>query len=86
MAGLGDQIWSGTVLKLDSNGQKQWSYRTNNMCNVNSVIETSDGGYMAGLGDQVWSGTVLKLDSNGQKQWSYRTNNMCNVNSVAQTY
>ena len=56
------------------------------MCNVNSVIETSDGGYMAGLGDQVWSGTVLKLDSNGQKQWSYRTNNMCNVNSVAQTY
>ena len=85
IVGLGDQIWSGTVLKLDSNGQKQWSYRTNNMCNVNSVIETSDGGYMAGLGDQSNSGSVLKLDSSGQKQWSYRETNMCSVNSVNQT-
>ena len=56
------------------------------MAVVNSVIQTSDGGYIVGIGDQNWSGEVIKLNNSGKEQWSYRSSNMAVVNSIAPNY
>ena len=65
----GEDVW---VIKLDKNGNKEWdkTFGGSDWDKANSVIQTSDGGYIvagdteskgAG-GDDAW---VIKLDKNG---------------------
>jgi hypothetical protein len=64
------------VLKTDSEGIEQWNktYGGSNLDEANSIIQTSDGGYIIagktfsyGAGDlDCW---VVKIDSNGNMQW-----------------
>jgi hypothetical protein len=77
-------IW---LLKIDSNGGKQWDARfgATKMDRSRSVIQTADGGYFVGgytnslqEGDitetsrGIYDFWVIKLDSNGTKQWDKR--------------
>ncbi len=64
------------VLKTDSKGNEQWhkTYGGSDSDEANSIIQTSDGGYIIagytssyGAGDlDCW---VVKIDSNGNMQW-----------------
>jgi hypothetical protein len=74
----------GWVMKLDPNGNKQWSkvFGGTLYDDATSIVAASDGGYvMTGTtssnnGDVTGNhggggdGWILKLDSNGNKQWS----------------
>jgi len=73
------------VVKLDANGQVEWDYTvgTDRIQYGNSVIQTSDGGYLVAANGLIglegsldcesthWAaGILVKLDANGQKEWS----------------
>ena len=67
--GAGDT--DGWVLKLAKNGNVVWqkTYGGNNNDDINSIYQTSDGGYIAaGTITTDWENdlTLLKLDSNGE--------------------
>ncbi|MHA2615669.1 MAG: InlB B-repeat-containing protein [bacterium JZ-2024 1] len=86
-----DEIW---VLKLDANGNILWqkTYGTARLDEVESIQQTSDGGYIvagrtfsfaAGL-DDIW---VLKLDANGNVLWqkTYGGTDSDGASSIQQT-
>jgi hypothetical protein len=78
------------VVKLDANGQVEWDFTAGTPTNVgygiqygNSVIQTSDGGYLVAANGLIGlhgnldcepthyaAGILVKLDANGQKLWS----------------
>jgi len=65
------------VVKLDANGNLQWTKTIGGPDNerVNSLIQTSDGGYaIAGATESFGAGErdvyVVKLDTNGNLQWT----------------
>jgi len=73
--GAGD--WDVYVVKLDANGNLQWTKTIGGPKDDegNSLIQTSDGGYVIagytksfGAGD--WDVYVVKLDANGNLQWT----------------
>lgn len=82
-SGLNKGSIDATVFKFDSNGKKQWAKNIGGSCDdmFNSIIQTSDGGYIAaGLSysfDEDFKdlnkfrddAVVVKLDNSGNKQW-----------------
>jgi len=69
--------WDFYVVKLDANGNLQWTTTIGGPGNEisESLIQTSDGGYaIAGLtqsfGAGKWDVYVVKLDANGNLQWT----------------
>jgi len=90
------------VVKIDANGAKQWDKRFGGTGSdaLNSLQQTSDGGYILGGtsssgisgdkteasrgGNDFW---VVKIDANGTKQWDKRFggSGSDNLNSVRQT-
>ena len=78
----------GMIIKYDSAGNAQWAKAIGGSSseNINSVVETSDGGYIAGgyfysssidLGNGVtltnngyYDGMIIKYDSDGNMQWT----------------
>jgi cell division septation protein DedD len=64
----GVQSQSAWLVKIDSSGQVQWN-RTVSGIEVNSIICTSDGGYV--LATKYFAGfELVKLDSSCQVQWN----------------
>lgn len=64
------------VIKLDGNGNKQWDkiFGGNREEGGNSIIQTTDGGYIIlgynnTKGLSKYSNWLIKLNSNGDKQW-----------------
>jgi hypothetical protein len=69
--------WDVYVVKLDANGNLQWTKTIGGKKDDvgNSLIQTSDGGYaIAGyttsFGAGEWDVYVVKLDANGNLQWT----------------
>ena len=67
----------GWVVKLDSNGNRQWvkNFGGANYDFFFSVRQTSDGGYILAGCDGSWGkgpadGWAVRLDSNGNREWS----------------
>ena len=68
-----DQVW---LAKLDMYGDEEWhnTYNLSNYWGSNSIIQTSDGGYLyAG-----WQG-IMKVDSNGDFQWKKTSSGVANT-------
>ncbi|MCP4366477.1 MAG: hypothetical protein GY800_14450 [Planctomycetes bacterium] len=70
------KLSDGWILKLDANGNQQWqkSYGSAKDDVFNSVLQTSDGGYVLAGGSWAIGGTgsdgwVLKLTSSGSVEW-----------------
>jgi hypothetical protein len=90
------------VFKLDSLGNLEWQNRIGGSMNdlMNSIIQTSDGGYMCGghskssiSGDKItqnygeYDYWIVKLDSIGNVEWekSYGGSNREELNEIIQT-
>ena len=74
------------MIKYNSSGSIQWSESVSNIGHtVNSVAQTSDGGYIVGTGEDGYSGgSLIKYNSSGSIQWSKSVSNMGHtVNSIA---
>ena len=68
-----DKVW---LAKLDMYGEKEWenTYNLPNYWGSNSIIQTSDGGYLyAG-----WRG-IMKVDSSGSFQWKKTSSGVANT-------
>ena len=68
-----DKVW---IAKLDMYGNEEWqnTYNLSNYWGSNSIIQTSDGGYLyAG-----WQG-IMKVDSNGDFQWKKTSSGVANT-------
>jgi hypothetical protein len=85
-ASIGSDSGDYWIVKLDANGNKQWekSFGGNDLDELRSLQQTSDGGYIIGgfststatgnktsvnLGSGTSDYWVLKLDASGNKQW-----------------
>jgi hypothetical protein len=55
---------NGNLSKLDSQGNLQW---TTNAVVANSLIKTSDGGYLVAA---AYGGSLIKFDDQGNREWS----------------
>ncbi|MCJ7812451.1 T9SS type A sorting domain-containing protein, partial [bacterium] len=90
-----DYIPSVSIIKLDENGNKEWSNPLGNdfIGRANSIQQTMDGGYIV-AGDSVDFRSefdyshyliVIKLDENGNKEWNYFGSEYSSAKSIQQT-
>jgi len=66
---------SAYIIRTDVNGDTLWTRIWNNTSNsikLNSVLNTTDGGFIC-TGGNVNNGTILKLDDTGGEVWSLTT-------------
>ena len=88
------------LMKTDSTGKKQWSHSYGGDVGdwANSVIETSDGGYLfAGITNQTADGNdgsvtttksdawLVRVDSSATKQWEHTFEEITRATSVIET-
>jgi hypothetical protein len=66
-------IGAKMLIKVDSAGKQEWQKGFEDIVCVNSVQQTSDGGYIAAGPTQTYSKTFLvKVDSLGNREWGQR--------------
>ena len=77
------------VMKLDGNGNREWSYFGDEFSEAASIRQTSDGGYIvAGAANRnevdLW---IIKLDGNGNEEWNkiYGSSGWEYASSIEQT-
>jgi hypothetical protein len=71
MGAGGNDAW---LLKVDGNGQQQWSapYGTSDNEEFYAVRPTADGGYVAvGTYNNNYDAWIVKVDNKGQETWGY---------------
>ena len=90
------------IVKIDANGEKQWdkTFGGNNSDELNSIQQTTDGGYILGgssasniTGDKSENSKgsndywIVKIDANGGKQWdkTFGGNDNDLLHSIRQT-
>ncbi len=69
-----------TLTKTDALGDVQWNktFKANDLVSVNSLVQTTDGGYLlsgcnianAGTSSVAWSGWLIKTDDKGNPEWN----------------
>ncbi len=90
-----DRIYSLSIIKLDANGNKEWSNPLGDdfLGSAHSIQQTADGGYIV-AGDSVDFRSefeyshylmVMKLDENGNKEWNYFGGEYSSAQSIRQT-